>query len=137
MMPGYVCIEDVPTVADFCRLRLVSGMTPRSTAAAAAGLPNTLIGVVVRHGEAVVGMGRVIGDGLVYMVVDIAVQPEHQRRGLGKAIVATLLHRLRAIAPAEAQVNLLADGDAKYPYAQFGFEPSAPESIGMTMWIGV
>ena len=34
-------------------------------------------------------MGRVIGDGgLFFQVVDIAVEPAHQGRGLGKAIVA-------------------------------------------------
>jgi GNAT superfamily N-acetyltransferase len=136
MTPDYVCVEEVPEVADYCRLRRVAGLKPRSEVAAAAGLPNTIVGAVVRHGDAVVGMGRVIGDGLFYKVVDIAVQPDHQGRGLGKAIMATLMARVRAIAPAEAQVSLLADGDAKFLYAQFGFAPSAPESIGMTMWVG-
>lgn len=81
-------------------------------------------------------MGRAIGDGLFYQIVDIAVQPDHQGQGLGKAIVSNLIEELRRIAPAEAYVSLIADGEAKSLYAQYGFTPTAPASIGMAQWIG-
>ncbi len=136
MTCDYTVTVETPGVEDYCRLRRVAGLTPRSEKAAAAGLPNTVTGVVVRHGIEVVGMGRVMGDGLCYQVVDIAVEPAHQGRGLGKAIMSALMKELRQIAPAEAYVSLIADGDAKHLYAQYGFEPTAPASIGMAQWIG-
>ncbi|PKR89063.1 N-acetyltransferase [Pleomorphomonas diazotrophica] len=136
MTGEYTISVEVPAVDDYCRLRRVAGLTPRSEKAATAGLPNTVIGVVIRHGAEVVGMGRVMGDGLCYQVVDIAVEPDHQARGLGKAIMSALMAELRQIAPAEAYVSLIADGDAKHLYAQYGFEPTAPKSIGMAQWIG-
>jgi ribosomal protein S18 acetylase RimI-like enzyme len=81
-------------------------------------------------------MGRVVGDGLFYQIVDIAVDPAHQGRGLGKAIMAGLMRELARIAPAEAYVSLIADGEANRLYAQYGFVPTAPASIGMAQWIG-
>lgn len=126
----------VPTVADYCRLRRIAGLSPRSEAAAAAGLPNTTVGVVATLGDAVIGMGRAVGDGLFYQLVDIAVDPAHQGQGLGKTIVGALMDELRRIAPAEAYVSLIADGPAHHLYAAFGFSPTAPASIGMAQWIG-
>lgn len=130
-----ICIE-IPAVADYCRLRSIAGMTPRSETAAAAGLPHTVVGVVARQGGQAVGMGRAIGDGLCYQIVDIAVDPAHQGQGLGKAIVSGLMDALKRIAPAEAYVSLIADGEAHRLYAQYGFVPTAPASIGMAQWIG-
>ena len=81
-------------------------------------------------------MGRVIGDGgLFFMVVDIAVEPAHQGRGLGKAIMAALVERLRAAAPSRAHVALIADGEAHRLYAQYGFTLTAPGGVGMQMVI--
>ena len=137
MTDEYTVGIEVPAVEDYCRLRRISGLTPRSETAAKAGLPNTVVGVVVRHGDDVVGMGRVVGDGLFYQVVDIAVDPVHQRRGLGKTIMSNLMQELRKLAPAEAYVSLIADGDARHLYAQYGFAPTAPASIGMAQWIGI
>jgi ribosomal protein S18 acetylase RimI-like enzyme len=57
-----------------------------------------------------VAMGRLLGDGGWYFhVVDMAVLPEHQRRGLGDVILTVLLERIRREAPAGAYVNLIAD----------------------------
>jgi ribosomal protein S18 acetylase RimI-like enzyme len=57
-------------------------------------------------------MGRVLGDGGWYFhLVDMAVLPEHQRRGLGDAVMATLLERIRRQAPPGASVSTrLGDG---------------------------
>lgn len=132
----YELVERLPSVEEHGRLRIAAGMAPRSAAAASKGLPNSLMGVVIELDERAIGMGRVVGDdGLFYQLVDIAIDPAHQARGLGKRIVANLVERLRASVPAEAYVSLIADGDAKYLYAQFGFEPTTPASIGMAMWL--
>jgi GNAT superfamily N-acetyltransferase len=81
-------------------------------------------------------MGRITGDGgTAYQLVDIAVLPEHQGKGLGKRIVAALVAWLHANAPRSAYVSLIADGPAKDLYAQYGFKPTAPASIGMAFKI--
>jgi GNAT superfamily N-acetyltransferase len=136
MEPGYHLVVGVPSVEDYCRLRVSTGLSPKIAEAAAAGLPNTLFGILVLKEDKVIGMGRVVGDnGLFYQVVDIAVEPEHQRRGLGKAIVGKIVDHLKRSAPSGAHVSLIADGTAHHLYAQFGFKPTAPDSIGMAFTI--
>ena len=129
---GYVLTHDTPPLADYMRLRAVSGLTPFTEEAARAGLPSTFCAVVLRHEDVAVGMGRIIGDGgLFFQMTDIAVDPHHQKQGLGKAIVAALMENLAARIEAPAYVSLIADGAAHALYAQYGFAPVAPKSRGM------
>ena len=133
---GYELAAETPPAEDYLRLRVAAGLSRKSPEGAAIGLANSWHAVVVRHGGEIVGMGRVIGDGgLFFMVVDIAVEPAHQGRGLGKAIMAALVERLRQAAPSRAHVALIADGEAHRLYAQYGFTLTAPGGVGMQMVI--
>jgi GNAT superfamily N-acetyltransferase len=125
-------IERFAGIDDYRRLRSATGLSPKSAEAAVRGLANTLYGVSVIDGERVIGMGRIIGDGgCFFVVVDIAVQPEFQKRGLGKRIMDALDAWLRANAPVSSNVSLFADGDAKHLYARYGFVEAGPVSVGM------
>ena len=136
MAAGYHLVVGVPSIEDYCRLRVAAGLSPKSREAATAGLPNTLFGVIVSKDNKVIGMGRVVGDGgLFYQVVDIAVEPAHQRRGLGKAITSKIVEHLKQSAPPGAHISLIADWPAQHLYSQFGFKPTAPDSIGMALAI--
>jgi GNAT superfamily N-acetyltransferase len=129
---GVTLVERFPGVDDYRRLRSVSGLSPKSAEAAELGLANTLYGVSLKRGDDTIGMGRIIGDGgCFFVVVDIAVQPEYQRRGLGKRIMDALDAWLRANAPDSSNVSLFADGDARHLYAQYGFVEAGPVSVGM------
>jgi GNAT superfamily N-acetyltransferase len=133
----YDLLAEAPSVSDYRRLREVTGLSTKTQEAAERGLKGTLHAAIVRFEGRTVAMGRVIGDGgCHYQVVDIAVEPQHQGRGLGKRIVAALMEWLHENAPNSAYVSLIADGDARHLYAQFGFEPVMPASIGMATWIG-
>ena len=104
--PAYTLTQTVPTPEDFCRLRVLAGMSPKSLEAATRGLPNTLFAATVFHEGQLVGMGRVTGDnGLFFEINDIAVDPAHQKRGLGKAIVGALVDHLRQTAPRTAHIT--------------------------------
>jgi GNAT superfamily N-acetyltransferase len=127
-----VLIEQFPGIDDYLRVRAAAGMHPKTREAAARALPNTLYGVRLERGGEVVGMGRVIGDnGCFFTIVDIAIVPELQGQGLGKRVMAALDAWLQANVPPSAYVTLVADGDAKYLYAQFGFVESAPVAVNM------
>jgi GNAT superfamily N-acetyltransferase len=131
---GYRLADGPPTVADYLLLRERAGLSPRRQDQVQAALAGSWAAVhVLYEAEAkTVGMGRLLGDGGWYFhVVDMAVLPEHQRRGLGDAILAVLLDRIRREAPAGAHVNLLADPPGRRLYARHGFTPTAPDSIGM------
>ena len=124
-------VEGAPGIDDYRRLRVATGLSPKSGEASRRGLANTRYGVSLLRRDEVVGMGRIVGDdGCFYFVVDIAVIPELQGRGLGKRIMDALDAWLRANAPPTAHVSLFADGEAKRLYAQYGFAQS-DHSVGM------
>ena len=103
-------------------------------AAAAVGGSWAAVHAVHAASGETVGMGRVLGDGGWYFhVVDMAVLPEHQRRGIGDAVLGALLDEIRERAPAGAYVNLLADPPGRRLYARHGFAETAPHSIGMAL----
>lgn len=130
-LANVVLVERFPGVADYMRMRALAGLSPKSEAASQRGLARTSHGVSLLRGGEVVGMGRIVGDdGCFYFVVDIAVDPGLQGRGLGKRIMAALDAWLRANAPATAHVSLFADGEAKRLYAKYGFAQSE-HSVGM------
>ena len=133
-MNGYTIEAGAPALKDYLRLRIAAGLSPKTVEQAAAGLPNTWHGVTVVHEGRAIGMGRIIGDGgTAFQIVDIALEPAHHGKGLGKAIMAALMDHLNEHAPAGAYVSLIADGDARHLYAKYGFEPVMPASIGMAM----
>lgn len=133
-MSDYQLIERIPTIEEYRELRRLSGLSGKSEAAAARGLPNTIHAVVIEHAGETIGMGRVIGDGgTAFQVTDIAVLEAHRGKGLGKQIVSALVAWLKTNAPPTAYVSLIADGPAKALYAQYGFAETAPESVGMYM----
>lgn len=82
-------------------------------------------------------MGRLLGDGGWYFhVVDMAVLPAHQRRGIGTAVLIWLLNEVRERAPKDAFVSLMADPPGRRLYAKHGFTERRDLSIGMAMWLG-
>jgi ribosomal protein S18 acetylase RimI-like enzyme len=87
-------------VEDYLRLRIAAGLSAKTREQAEIGLPNSWCGVTVVHDGAAIGMGRIIGDGgTAFQIVDIALDPSHQGKGLGKQIMAALMARLKAEAP--------------------------------------
>ena len=136
---GYRLVESAPGVDEYLALRERAGLSPKTRDQAVAALPGSWAAchVVDEAGGQTVGMGRVLGDGGWYFhIADMAVLPDHQRRGLGDAILRSLLERIRAGAPPGAYVNLLADPPGRRLYARHGFAETAPHSVGMALRLG-
>jgi ribosomal protein S18 acetylase RimI-like enzyme len=142
-MPGtterYVLHPGTPTVHDYMRLRADAGLTPRTEEQSSLALPGSWAAchaVETASGETV-GMGRLIGDGGWYFhVVDMAVLPAHQGRGIGNRVLGWLLDRIRHAVPADAYVSLMADPPGRRLYERYGFTERRDRSIGMAMWLG-
>ncbi|KAF7981555.1 hypothetical protein HWV62_33161 [Athelia sp. TMB] len=147
MMDSYTIRHEIPSVETYCKLREITGLSKKATAAAAAGLPKSLFAVQITYNnpkpnndssdtidstddssnEEPIAMGRVIGDGaLWFTVVDIAVHPAHQGQGLGFRIMKEVEAWLKTNVPKSGQVNLVADGRAKDLYHKFGWRETAP-----------
>ena len=122
-------------VETYCKLRVESGLAPKTEEAATIGLRNSLCCVVVldtHNQDEVIGMGRLVGDGACHcQIVDICVLPAHQKQGLGKLIMSELDAYIQAHIPDSCYINLIADGEAYRLYEQYGFKEVWPASRGM------
>lgn len=128
----YSIVLRTPSTDEYLHLRAVAGLSPFSEEAARKGLPQTVFSALVLYEGSAVGMGRLIGDGgCFFQVVDIAVHPEHQGRGLGKMIMTAIMGHIESELPASAYVSLIADVPANTLYEKFGFKETAPRSLGM------
>lgn len=129
-MNEYELLEEVVTVDEFIRLRKVSGLSSRPSAQVSQGLANSLYGVKIVIENHTVGMGRIIGDGaLNFDIVDVAVDPEHQGKGLGRMVMTALMSYLKSNAAKGAYLSLMAD--VPELYKKFGFKLSSPNTEGM------
>jgi GNAT superfamily N-acetyltransferase len=81
---------------------------------------NSLFRCFVFDGGRLVGVGRVLGDGVdsAYLC-DVAILPSHQGRGLGREIVS----RLVGLARGHRKIILYAVPGKEAFYARFGFKP--------------
>lgn len=135
LSPGYQLLHDSPALEDYLRLRQESGLTPRTAEQGQAAIAGSwsFRRVIDVRGETV-GMGRVIGDGgWCFLIADMATLPEHQGRGLGGAVLDSLLSDIRARAPKGAYVTLTADPPGRRLYESRGFADVAPGQTGMHM----
>ena len=77
-------------------------------------------------------MGRVIGDsGWCFLIADMATDPAHQRRGIGRAVLEELLSTILLTAPDNPYIVVLADVPGQPLYQSMGFAKTALHSIGM------
>ncbi|MFK2904499.1 GNAT family N-acetyltransferase [Dyella ginsengisoli] len=126
----------IPSEDEYLALRSAAGLSAMTSAGARLGLPASWCSVCLRHAGELVGMGRVVGDGGLFLflfVVDIAVAPAWQGQGLGRRIMQALMDEVHARAPARAMVGLIADGTAHRLYEKFGFGLVAPGAHGMLL----
>lgn len=112
-------IFEIPNPVEYCDLRVAAGLSPKGLEAATAGLSKSLYAVCLRDNGRLIGMGRVVGDGLHVQVVDIAVHPDFQGKGLGRVIMECVMEFLRLKIDSTATVSLFADND--WLYQKFGF----------------
>lgn len=138
----YSIVQQKPSPSTYYELRKVAGLTPPPVEDIPSALAGSWVSFIVvegsveEHSDAdlaskAIGMGRMVGDGALFLdVVDIAVHPAHQKRGLGKKIMQALLDYADKHAP-NAYVSLIADVPGGFAlYSKFGFSDVAP-SVGM------
>ena len=124
----------IPGEDEYLALRSAAGLSTMTPEGARLGLPASWCSACLRHAGELVGMGRVVGDGGLFLfVVDIAVAPAWQRQGLGRRIMQALMDEVHARAPARTMVGLIADGTAHRLYEKFGFKLVAPGAHGMLL----
>ncbi len=129
----YIITTDLPNAEEFVKLRVDAGLSFRSIEVSRQALLKSVyfVGLRSKEDDVLIGMGRLVGDGIMFIVSDIAVLPEFQGNGYGKLIMTHIKNYIDSNLDKTACVTLLADVPADRLYKQFGFRESAPASIGM------
>lgn len=89
---------------------------------------HSMLKCFVYDGDAIVGVGRALADGVdAAYIADVAVHPDYQGRGLGKA----LIEKLVALASGHKKILLYANPGAEGFYAKLGFHSM---NTAMAIW---
>ena len=129
-------VHRAPTVEEFSGVLRAVGFKAHSDEAVRIGLSNSWCSVCALVDGAVIGLGRVIGDGaLHFYITNVMVVPLHQRRGVGTAIVRALLAKVTALPYPNILVEALPLPDLDRFYHRLGFEAARGYAPGMHLWL--
>jgi GNAT superfamily N-acetyltransferase len=138
----YVILQRLPSPQNYHDLRKLANLTPPPLEAVPKSLANSFACFTAYErkymadettpspDQPAVAMGRLLGDGALFLLlVDVAVHPDHQGKGIGKRIMNKLVDYGDEHAP-HAYVSLVADPLGQRLYPKYGFEDVKP-GIGM------
>ncbi|MBU3101043.1 MULTISPECIES: GNAT family N-acetyltransferase [Clostridium] len=121
-----------PSAIEYISLRLKTGMGTKDLSKTEIALKHSLFIVSLWDNDKLIGFGRIVGDqGITYVVSDIMVDPNYQRKGLGKVVMREIDSYLNKNTDENAYVCLIANKPADKLYYQFDFEYVDPKSCGM------
>lgn len=79
---------------------------------------------MIYDNENAIGMGRVVGDGIYFTIVDIVVRHEYQGKKIGTAIINSILNYIERnmYDGSRVSVQLLAEAGKEQFYIKQGFK---------------
>ena len=99
----------------------------------------TRYSVVAYDDQQVIAMGRVIGDGVYYLICDVVVSPQWQQMGIGKQVIQHLLDDIKSTLHENesCSVQLVSATGKEGFYQKLGFSriPNDRSGSGMQMFI--
>ncbi len=127
--------ENTLCYEEYCKLRESVGWINFSRTQTEKSLQNSLYTVAAEEDNQVVGMGRLIGDGVYYMIVDIVVQPAYQQMGIGSKILNMIIEYVDSATPGggRSSIQLIAEKGKETFYESRGFKIIPHEFCGSGM----
>ncbi|HEY7071590.1 MAG TPA: GNAT family N-acetyltransferase [Acidimicrobiales bacterium] len=128
-MDGYDWVADLDAVDwdELSHLYRVAPLGVKPPDALRTVFGNSMFRCFVYSGDVLVGAGRGLADGVdCAYLADVAVHPDHQGRGLGKAIIRRLVEQ----AEGHKKVILYANPGTEPFYLDLGFLPM-PTAMGI------
>ncbi len=99
-------------------------------------LKNTIYSVSVYDDDKIIGFGRIIGDGIVFLYIqDVMVVPKYQSKGIGTMIMQNLISEINNIKQKNPslRVYLGASKGKEGFYKKFGFITRDEADLGAGM----
>ena len=128
-------IENALHYEDYCKLRESVEWLPYAKEQTQKALANSLYTVIAVDDNQTIGMGRLIGDGVYYVIVDIVVHPNYHKQGVGSKIVNMLIEYVEKATPigGRSSVQLIAVKGKEAFYEKIGFKIIPHEFCGSGM----
>jgi len=121
-----------PTAEDYVSLRLRSGMGNKDIQRSRIALSNSLLTISLYDAEKLIGLGRIVGDGgITYVVSDIMVDINYQRKGLAEQIMQAIDNYFEVNAHDDSYICLIANHPADLLYKKHRFEYLPENKYGM------
>ncbi|WP_238902459.1 GNAT family N-acetyltransferase [Clostridium sp. YIM B02506] len=125
-------VYGAPSAEDYVSLRLRSGMGNKDLKRSEVALKNSLFIVALYDEEKLIGFGRVVGDGgITYVVSDIMVDKDYQRRGLAEQIMKAIDGYFEENTHEDSYICLIANHPADILYNKHKFEYLPENKNGM------
>jgi GNAT superfamily N-acetyltransferase len=126
-------VDGTPSPEEYAAFRAHVRWPAVAPSQAAGALRASLASVLARDVDgALVGMGRVVGDGGVYLYLqDVIVLERWRNNGIGTRITEALLDHVRELGGPGTFVGLMASVGAGPFYERFGFQPRDEDRPGM------
>ncbi len=127
--------DEVPDVKTYHGLRASVDWAVFCREQSEKALNNSCYCVVAKDGDNAVAMGRVIGDGMYYTIVDVMVRPDYQGNSIGSTIINKLVERINDGIPKEGRtsIQLIAASGKEGFYVKQGFEILPNENSGAAL----
>jgi len=127
--------ENVLCYEDYCNLRKRVGWLLFSKEQTENALSNSLYTVIAVDNSEVVGMGRLIGDGMYCMIADIVVCSSCQKKGIGTNIINMLIDFVGRNTPkgGRPSIQLISEKGKELFYEKMGFKRIPHDHCGSGM----
>lgn len=127
--------ENALCYKDYCGLRASAGWLAFSPEQAQRALDNSLYTITAVEDGQTVGMGRLAGDGMYYLIVDVVVAPAYRNRGIGTRMAQMLAEYVAAHTPAggRSSIQLIAEAGKEPFYEKLGFKRLPKDGCGCGM----
>ena len=128
----YTIKENQFNYETYYTLRESVGWNNWSKEQAEKALENSYYSIVIFYNDNAIGMGRVVGDGIYFTIVDIVVRPEYQCRKIGTTIMNSILEYIEKnmCEGSRVSVQLLAEVGKEQFYIKQGFKLVPHEYCG-------
>lgn len=100
-------------------------------------LDNDYLNVVAFSETKPIAMGRIIGDGIYFLLVDVVVMPNYQGKGIGKSIIERIVHfvKNKMSVNERCSIQLVSAQGKEEFYEKLGFSiiPNSNSGHGMQL----
>lgn len=116
-------IENSITPEEYNELRNSVGWDSKNKNIIENALKNSVFVKKVIYNNKTVGMARAIGDGLYYLIVDVVVHSNYQKKGIGKLLIQSIVKNIeeRTEIGQKCSINLISMKGKEEFYNKCGF----------------